>query len=66
MTRAYCAICRFPGRDQFYLGTVFADASAKQHEIEPLIADLMDRLFPTRPELVNIVPGMLVFRGEER
>ncbi|XHB99385.1 hypothetical protein ABWH97_00095 [Nitratireductor sp. ac15] len=62
--RPYSAVCQYNGKERFYLGTVVADANAALHEIEPLIYDLMDELFPTRPALLNIIPGSVVFVPE--
>lgn len=62
--KSWCAVCQYPGKANFVLGTVVARQNAPMHEIEPRIYDLMDKLFPTRPALVNVIPGAVIFAPE--
>lgn len=61
----WCAICRFPGKEPFILGTVAMGRNAMQHEICGAVDELADRLFPTRPVLEKLIPGQLVFEGND-
>lgn len=70
--RNYSAICQWPGKDEFYLGTVALNAKAKQHDIEKALHDefiqKMLIILPDgtpMPEIKQIIPGMIMLITEE-
>lgn len=63
--RNWCARCQFDGKEPFILGTAHVPAAAQHHEVEAAAYQMMDRLFPSRPVLLALLPGALVFHGDE-
>lgn len=65
MNRCYVGVCRYPGKEEFVLGNVVADARAKDHEIRPLLVDLWREISPHPcPEITQIISGSLFLKED--
>lgn len=62
--RRWCGEAQFPGKEKFLLGTVEAETEL---EAERRLFELWGTLIPyDPPRTFTIVPGMLIFQGEDR
>lgn len=63
--RAWVIVCRFPGKAEFWFGTVFVRHGAPLHELDAAANEAIDEVFPFRPTIINYIPGQLVLFAEE-
>ena len=64
-TRPWCAKCQFEGKAEFIAGTFFTSDKAPQHEVDAQFNEFIDGLLPSRPKLIAMLPGSLIFVGEK-
>ena len=67
-TRCWCAQLQWTGKRPFIFGTVSIRASGTLQEVEAAIWDEWSMIAPdecARPNVLNLMPGMLVFNREE-
>lgn len=70
--RAWCARCRYDGRDPFTVGTFVICAKLgiedARREAERLAIDMFRRILPVEvppPETIIPIPGIIIFVPEE-
>lgn len=63
--RTWCARCQFPGKTEFLFGTVTTLRNEGEEVARRAIATELTKVLPTMPEILALLPGMLVFLPEE-
>lgn len=61
--QAWVGICQFPGRKEFYAGTVWHPVGENKHVIEESLLAEFREVLPLDvkpPTIVKLIPGMLV------
>lgn len=59
--RHWCAKVQYEGKEEFLVGTVWAE---QEHEAEHEMYALIDKILPLRPRILALVPGYLRFHEE--
>lgn len=60
----WCALLQHEGKSPFMFGTVVLPMGTPQEEVERTLFDLYDQTFPTRPRLLKVERGSLIFMRE--
>jgi len=60
--RPWCAVIQFPGKKLMYFGTVWTESNEGEERVRQLINEKLSVHFSLLPEVIELVPGALVFK----
>lgn len=63
--RPWCARCQYPGLEPFLFGTVWTERGEGEETARQQVLAALGATYPTAPGVLDVLPGQLVFVGDD-